>query len=230
MATRFYFSRTTAPPVEPSNWNFPNLADSTISYAMNTSKSVWALATRTDNTGTTSPIYKGMVRYVSSRQLNNTLISGNVNLALRCREGQAGANATLAMAVKVIASNGADRAILLGYTASDNLTATYEMGVGNLTSRRVWTENEERPIPLNNYTPTQGDYLVVEIGYRAQTTVTRAIVIQIGDNNSTGDLPDADNDENELCGWVEFSANIDWYTPPAVLAQIQGLLRRRRVL
>lgn len=209
MPTLIYLPSSGAPDVTPSTWIFPNQINP-VTYKAATTKAGTALTTKTEATGTTSPTTRAMVRWVIG-PLAAQSISGTVRAVIRCSESNTGANATLAMAIKIIQPNGADRATLLGVTASDSATAPYEMNTV-LDSRRVWTANETEPLSLTTQSASAGDYLVIEMGFRSATTTTRNVSLRLGDA-SASNLAYGDGETNDYNGWVEFSGDLQILTP-----------------
>ena len=205
MATRIYLPSSGAAPVTPSTWNHPNTVTTTYTYAGVLQKISSAFASRTSATGIESPIYKGVLRYVIG-PLSAAQISGTVKLVQRVSESAIGANANLSIAVKIIQPNGSDRSVLLAYTSSDLASAPYEMTT-TLSVKYAYSALEVYPIGLTSQTPTLGDYLVIEIGFRSATTTTRAIVHRIGDAVAN-DCPETVGGVNDYCPWVEFSNGV----------------------
>lgn len=205
MATKIYLPSSGSPAVTPSTWLFANQVNP-LTFAGVTAKISSALTTKLEATGTTSPITKAMLRYVWGPIAGQT-ISGTVRMVMRALESNAGANANLAMAVKIIKPDGTDRATLLVVTSSDSATSPYEMTV-TLSTKRVWTATETEPLTLTSQTATVGDYLVIEIGFRSATTTTRNISLRYGDAAGS-DCPYSDDDVNDYNGWVEFSQTIN---------------------
>lgn len=201
MPTKIYLPSTGAPPVTPSTWNFPNIVNP-LTFAGVTTKIPSALTSKTEATGTTSPIFRAMLRYVIG-PLSGQTIAGTISLVMRDQESNAGANATLAIAVKIIKPDGTDRAVLLAYTASDSATSPYEMTT-SLVSGRAYNVSEVYPIPLTSQAATSGDYLVIEIGFRSATTVSRNITLRYGDA-SANDLTDGTGESNDYNPWAIFS-------------------------
>lgn len=209
-ATKIYLPSSGAAPVTPSTWNHANQAATTYTLPGVLAKGTTALTSRTTATGTTSPYTRAVMRYVIG-PLAATEIAGTVNAVMRCSESTTGANATMSIAVKIITPGGADRAVLLAATASDLLSGVQEFST-SLYGRRAWNVSEVRPIPLTAQTPTAGDYLVIELGFRSATTTTRDVVMRHGDN-AANDMVDEDGSNlNDYAPWVEFSANIGWPT------------------
>jgi hypothetical protein len=144
------------------------------------------------------------MRYVIG-PLDAVTISGTVNLVMRCSEANGNANATMSLAVKIIQPGGADRSVLLAAGASDSASSPYEYTT-SLSTRRAFDVNEARPINLTSQTPTLGDYLVIEIGFRSATGTTYNVVQAHGDPIGTADCPDSDGDTNAYIPWAEFSS------------------------
>ena len=217
MATRFYLPSSGAAAVTPSTWNHTNQAGTTYTLAGVRVKGATSLTSRTTASGITSPFTRAVMRYVIG-PLNPVQISGTINIVMRCSEANVGANATLSTAVKLIKPDGTDRSVLLNAIASDLADSVQEF-TATLGTRRAYDASEARPITLATQTPTAGDYLVIEIGFRSATTTTRNVVIQHGDN-AASDCPDAEADTGANAPWAEFSGNVSLYTPitPTVVA------------
>ena len=161
MATKIYLPSSGSAAVTPSTWIFTNQINP-LTFAGVITPISSAMTTKLEATGTTSPITRAMLRYVIG-PLAAQSISGTVRMVMSAMESNAGANATLAMAAKIIQSGGADRATLLAVTASDSTASPYEF-VTSLYSRRAWTVSETEPLSLTTQSATAGDYLVIEIG------------------------------------------------------------------
>jgi len=233
MATRIYLPSSGAPAVTPSTWNHANQAGTTYTIGAVRTKGSTAMTSRTTASGTTSPYTRAVMRYVIG-PIYAVQISGTVNAVLMASEAATGANATMSIAVKIITPAGADRAVLLAATASDSATATYEFTT-TLSSRRAYDVTEQRPIPLTAQTPTDGDYLVIEIGFRSATTTTRNVVLRHGDN-SASDLADGQGATDDYAAWVEFSSDIAFAKPIAIsdagtgADAIASILRRANII
>jgi hypothetical protein len=210
MASRIYLPSSGSAPVTPSSWNHANQAGTTYTLPGQLSKGSTALTSRTTATGTTNPYTRAVMRYVIG-PLRAAEISGTVNAVLRCSESNGSANATMSLAVKIITAAGADRAVLLAATASDSAASPREFTT-TLGSRRAFDASETRPIALSAQTPQDGDYLVIEIGFRSATGTTYNVVLQHGDAPTT-DLDDTDGDTGADAPWVEFSQDLPWVLP-----------------
>lgn len=204
MATRVYLPSSGAPAVTPATWLFTNQINP-LTLPGVLVKGSTAMTTRAQATGTTSPTTRAMLRYVVGPLADQT-ISGTVKAQIRAQESSTGANATLAIAVKIVQPNGVDRATLLGVTASDSATSPYEF-LTALTNRRVYTSGEAQPINLSGADAQPGDYLVIEIGFRSATTTSRTISLRIGDA-AVADLPDDTTSTLDDAPYVEFSGDI----------------------
>ena len=207
MATKIYLPSSGAAAVTPSTWNHAYQASTTYTIKGVLSKSSTAHTTRRTATGTTNPYTQAVMRYVIG-PLSAVQISGTVNLVMQAYESNAGANATFSIAVKIIQPDGSDRSVLLAATASDLAGGVQEFTT-TLGSRRAYDVSENRPITLTAQTPTSGDYLVIEIGFRSATGTTRNVDLRHGDTGAN-DLSDAEADTNDYCPWVDFSGTISW--------------------
>jgi hypothetical protein len=154
-------------------------------------------------------------------------IAGNVHGQMLASENNSGANATLAMAVKIIQPGGADRAVLLAAVGSDNAASPQELVLTTLTNRKFYNAAEAEPIPLTSQAATQGDYLVIEIGFRSATTTTRNISLRYGDAGAN-DLQEGTTETDDYAPWVEFSQDLTWYTPPGAPRHMDFYNRMRR--
>jgi len=210
MAERIYCPSSGSAPVAPSTWNHANQAGTTYTLPGIRShlRSKTALTSRTTATGTTNPFTRAVFRYVFG-PLAAIQITGTINQCMRCSESNAAANATTSIAVKLIQPGGADRSVLLAATASDLGGGAQEYTV-TLGTRRASDVNEARPISLTSQTPTAGDYLVVEIGFRSATGTTYNVVQVHGDPDFTVDCPDSDGNTSAFIPWIEFSNKIPW--------------------
>jgi hypothetical protein len=206
MATRLYLPSSGSAPVTPSTWNFANQINPLTFAAVKTRISS-AMTTKSEATGTTNPTARAMFRWVIGPLAAQT-ISGTVKGQFRCAQNNNGANATLALAIKIIQPNGTDRAVLLAQTASDDTSAAPpEMVLTTLTNRRFQNAAESFAPALTSQSATAGDYLVIEVGFRSATGTTRNISISYGDDNES-DLGENSTDTTAFNPWIEFSGNI----------------------
>jgi hypothetical protein len=177
-----------------------------------------SLTSRTTAGGTTNNgVTRGLFRVVFG-PLANVAWGGTINISTRCSESNALANATMSAAMKLIQPGGADRATMLAVTASDSATSPYEFTT-TLGTRRFFNVSEARPVTLTSQTPTDGDYAVVEVGFRYGSTTSYNVVMVHGDPAGTADAADADGTTTAGLMWIEFSQNVPWKeTPSGLLA------------
>jgi hypothetical protein len=103
-------------------------------------------------------------------------ISGTLSGKISCYQINSTDNVTLAVAAKVIKPDGTDRGQLLQPVAPDDLT--YEMVAGSDTAadfRELRDASENLNITLSSLVVSDGDYLVVEIGFLQQSTSTATV-------------------------------------------------------
>lgn len=219
MATKIYLPSTGSPDVTPSTWNHANQAASTYTLKGVLAKISSAFSARRTATGTTSPYTRAVMRYIIG-PLSAQTIAGTINVVMRCYESNAGANATMSCAVKIIQPNGSDRAVLLAATASDAAGGAQEFTT-TLSTRRAYDVSENRPITLTSQDAQSGDYLVIELGFRSATTTTRNVDMEQGDNSGS-DCVDTDGDTNQYCPWASFSQTLSWLQTLVVQEVMHG--------
>lgn len=141
-------------------------------------------------------------------------ISGTVKGQFRCGENNGGNSSTLSVAIKIIQPGGADRATLLAASASDLSTTvppeflTSTDPSTGAANRSFNNASEQASITLTAQTPTAGDYLVIEVGWRsANTNSGRTNYIRYGDAVAN-DNPENQTDTNDYCPWIEFSQTL----------------------
>lgn len=205
MATRVYFRSEGTPDVTPSTWIFASQINPVSFPATLVKNSASTMTSKTEATGTTSPIAKAMGRAIIG-PLNAQTLTGTVKGQMRGSESNAGANATLALAIKFIKPDGTDRGVLLAQTASDAATVGHELTTA-LTNAKFEDAAESAAISLTSRAASDGDYLVIEWGFRSATTTTRNIVLSYG-NDSATDLPEDTSTTAANNPWVEFSQTI----------------------
>ena len=207
MATRIYLRSEGSVGVTPSTWNFANQISPVTfpgTLKLNTGS---AMTSKVGATGTTNPTARAQGRVVIG-PLKAGTISGTVKGQMRGSENNTGANATPAIAVKIIQPNGTDRAVLLAQTASDSATAGNEF-VTTLTNATFKNAAEGASISLTSQNASLGDYLVIEWGFRSATATTRNITQSYGNDNAS-DLPENTSTTTANNPWFEFSATIDF--------------------
>lgn len=213
MATRIYLPSSGSAPVTPSTWNFGAQINPLTFEGVKT-KIASAMTSKLEATGTTNPTARAMLRYVIGPLADQT-ISGSAKGQMRGLESNAGANASLAIAIKIIQPGGADRAVLLAQTAGDSAASPVELLTAGLTNRQFNTAAESTTLTLTSQSATAGDYLVIEIGFRSATGTSRNITLSYGDDHAD-DLPEDTSTTAANNPWVEFSGNIAFlkvYTP-----------------
>ncbi len=222
MPTRIYFLSSGEAAVTPSTWAFSAQIAAPDTFAGVTTPIASAMTSRTGATGTTSPIHRAMGRHVIG-PLQAQTISGTVKGQMRGSENNAGANGTLAIAIKIITPAGADRGVLLAATASTG-TATPPEFSTSLINRRMQNAAASFAPGLTSQSATAGDYLVIEWGFRAATTTSRNIVLVLGDD-SVSDLGENETATAADNPWIEFSGDLLFEAPTGSL-----LARHRRMM
>lgn len=207
MARRLYCLSSGSAAVTPADWEFANQINPLTLPGTLVKNTGSAMTTKTEATGTTNPTLRAMFRWVFG-PLKAQTISGTVKGNMRGSESNAGANATPALAIKIIKPDGTDRAILLAPVASDSATSGHEYTT-SLTNMTFQDAAESASISLTSGNASEGDYLVIEVGFRSATSTSRNISQSYG-NDSATDLPEDTSTTAANNPWVEFSANISF--------------------
>ena len=211
MATRLYFPSSGTALVTPATWNFANQINPLTFKGGTYQNDGSAATTKVEATGTTSPTTRAMLRYVYGPLAAQT-IAGTIKAQMLAAESATGANANIGIAIKIIKPDGTDRAVLLAQTSSTNNAATPPELAATLTNRRFLDASDNAAIALTSQSSLDGDYLVVEIGFRSATTTTRNISLSYGNAIST-DLPEDDTTTAVDNPWIEFSQTLQMFQP-----------------
>jgi hypothetical protein len=135
-------------------------------------------------------------------------ISGNIKGQFLCVETAAGDNYTLAVAIKVIQADGTDRGVLLGVSASDDTSATPPEFATTAVNRRVRDSSENTSLSLSSLAVSDGDRIVIEVGFRQSSAATNNATIYRGYSQSQVDQGENDTDNTSQNPWVEFDSDI----------------------
>lgn len=215
MATRFYFQSTGTPSISPATSGWNSNSANFVRRTCKTSKQNTALTTSgIIQTTATSPELRCAVQFISDA-LDAQTISGTLIGVMRAAENNTAHNGTIAIAVALVDSTGGNRRNLLTVQASDNTAATPPEFSTSLSTRRFQNSAEATSLTLTSQSSNQGDRLVIEIGVRDATTSTStSATLNWGDPSATNDHAHSDGVTTALVPWVEFSANLVFYTPP----------------
>src|ERR1043166_2545424 len=206
MATRIYTKVSGTVGVTPSTWNFAAQINPVTVPGTTTKNDGSAMTSKTETISTTSPHNDAFGRTIYG-PLETQTISGTIKGQMRGSESNAGANATLGLAVKLVQPGGTDRSVLLAQTASDSATAGHELTTV-LTNMSFQDAAESASLSLTSQNATRGDYLVIEWGIRtANTTTARTVTLSYGNDNAT-DLPEDTSTTTANNPWWELSATL----------------------
>lgn len=213
MGTRFYVETiATAPLVTPSSWSAGwNKTSGAVDRRLTPVRHSGNSTTITNAASGTAGHFTAIVRYVYGPLPAQTL-SGTIKGQFRCQEQSDVDNFALAVAAKIIQSDGTDRGVLVGVSASDLVNSTPpEMAVAGvgLTNRKLNDSAESAAITLSSVAITAGDYLVLEIGaiQAGSSTSVNGIDLGVTDNSAT-DLAEDDTTTTADNCWVEFSQTL----------------------
>jgi hypothetical protein len=150
--------------------------------------------------------FTGMRRYISPPLAAQT-IAGTIKGQMFGSEASATDNYRMAISVRLLQPDGTERSVLLAPTASD-LNATPPELATTSTNRSFLDASESASISLTSQAVTEGDRLVVEVGFsQLSTSVANAAFFFIGANNLS-DAAENQTDTTAAATWVEFSQDI----------------------
>lgn len=217
MGTRFYFNQDAAAPVTPSSWSAgwnKTTGQDTITTPRSLSLGkIPSSFTGNGNTGTgVSGQFVAVTRFVSLGLTQAQTIGGTVKGQIACRETNATDNYNLAVAIKIVKSDGTDRGVLLAVSASDDVaTQPPEMrnlGGGEQENRKLRDSAESTTITLVDVAAERGDFIVVEVGFRQDSTSTAAGVVSACSLSTVSDYPEDDTTTTSQTTWIEFNSYI----------------------
>lgn len=140
-------------------------------------------------------------------------ITGTVKGQFGCREANAASDADGQVVIRVIAPNGSTvRGTLLASDTSA-LASEFAVSTGAQTNNKF---PKSGAATLSSVTAQDGDYIVVEVGFRNHGTNTGACRVGIpGGDQSNGDLPEdtTTTPVSNYRAWVEFSQTITLSNP-----------------
>src|SRR4030095_12797656 len=158
MPPRVYTNSSGTVGVTPSTWEFTAQINPVTVPGTLTQNTGSVMTDKVESTGTTSPTFRAMGRTILGPLAAQT-ISGTVAGNMRALEGSTGANATLALAIKIVQPNGTKRGVLLAQPASDAPSSPFEISATSLRTRQFFDAAESASITLTSQAATAGDYL-----------------------------------------------------------------------
>ena len=211
MATRLYLPYNVTAPISPvvaADWDkttstrykASHLKLGTAAYEVSNYESI-----------VTTPYDTAVVQFVAG-PLQAQTIDGTVKGQILARESDAAADFCRAMVVRVVTPLGVTRGTLLSHFP-DPIDSEFSPTV---------PQNREFPpaaTALAAVDALEGDYLVIEYGFRAFNASTTSYYgyLTIGSIWGT-DLPEDETEENLLNPWIEFSDDILWRPAPDAYA------------
>ncbi len=148
-------------------------------------------------------------QFVSDPIVGAQTISGTLKGQLRIHESDIAANYLPQIMVSVVSNNGLTvRGTPFG---GDTRTTNVDEMATVSTNGKIPAAGIS-PVTLTSVSALDGDRLVVEIGCRANNTVTTDYTVRarFGCGTATADLAEGGVETTDLNPWVEFSANINF--------------------
>jgi hypothetical protein len=209
---RLYFDSAAAAEITPSSWcaqwDLPADKSGLPTRKLNDVRGSSALSWRTfvDNSATNNQD-SALARFV--RKLGTGYIQGGFNAVLQCAESNSSANDFSQISLKIIQPSGADRAVLF---AGQTNTGTSGSEFPASTTSPYQASAANRYFPKATLSRAmaaawsyEGDFLVVEIGFRQNSTATTYTTNMYIGEPTTTDLTDLNETETtDNTPWIEF--------------------------
>lgn len=143
-----------------------------------------------------------LTRFITKPLLNNVSFttSDTVSWVLAVKESNTSANMYYKVHITVVKPDGTIRGTLLSNNVGSTEWTTTSVGRGEGTKT------------LSAVSALAGDWLLVEVGYRAANTSTTSYTgtLNYGADSTTTDLTQGTTYTSGLAGWIEFSNNFDF--------------------
>jgi hypothetical protein len=210
-ATRFYLPSTGAAAVAPANDSWNMTSGAAAARAAVRTKIASAMETITsDNDGTVN--HTILLRQYVSEPLGAQTISGNIKGQIRAKTSAGSDTHNLSISIRACSNDGATiRSPALLAIKSETTT----MSKTALTNRK-FEDGSTTPIALTSLTISEGDRLVIEIGYKnGQTITTRNGGVSCGDD-SASDLAQDETTTTADNPWIEFDSTLQPDTRVAI--------------
>lgn len=210
MATRFYMGQTAVPDISPAfdaGWEQTGSATRRTLFPKNFLKATeGAAAVDIANVITTTQDYLH-AQYISGA-IPAQVLAGTISLAIKCREANAGVNATLAVVLRVLSSDGG--------TVRGTLFSNFSQG----TEFPLTASEAVRIVNAQAITQTitqPGDRLCLELGWNVNApSVASTAGMRRGFAAGSADFPLTEGDTSAANPWLELSQNL-YNTPVKVL-------------
>lgn len=207
MATRFYLPSSGAADVSPaysSEWDNTGSA-SRLQLSRLRSGSAMADAAITDATATANRDV--LIRQYVSAPLSAQTISGTVKGYIRAIESSASDNLRAQVVIRVVSNDGSS---VVGTLYAGDLTT----GTSDPTSEFDSATMRNREYPrggaqaISSLAVSDGDRLVIEIGWRKHVAASVSGTLRIGDADTSLDLAEDESSSSDYNPWIEFSGNL----------------------
>ncbi len=228
MATRIYFPSTGAAEVAPANATWDKVTGAASALKAVRTRISSAMATVT-NVKDATTLHTTLIRQYVTEPMAAQTITGTVSGFIRCIESNAAFSAGVSLSVRACSQDGATirSPVMLAISNSDLISGSpgaQEMAT-SLSSRSFMDVSENTAISLTSCTLSDGDRLVIEIGFQsADTSTTRTGGISCGDDSATDISASGSATANNP--WVEFSQTLDFNrTRPLTSSGLTGSLQ-----
>jgi hypothetical protein len=207
MATKLYLAPV-ASALEPAAWHSSwNKEGQATAYSLGIIGGTSQTPTITGNGS--AGHYVGLCQFVSQPLMAQT-ISGTIKGQVSIRETATSDDYVAAVAVRIIQSDGTQRGVALAPTSPSGLSN--ELAT-TLTNRSLRDSGGGATISLSSVTASEGDRIVVEIGYRQDSAATAQGQMAVAGATATVEMPENDTDTATKYTWVQFSQDLVFADP-----------------
>lgn len=202
-ARRFYIDGAAAGAISPAYEAVWNTSASAVRRQGKDVKGASAKADVTIAEAVTTNNYDVACVQVVIGPLGTGVLHGGWRAQVRCAESSANLNAIVQYTVKVCRPDATVRAV--AYAGHANTANTNEFGT-TAANRRFPRLNLTRALTSTAY--CEGDYLVVELGYRANNTSGTSMSGTLRIGESATDFAENDTTTTDNCPWIEFTEGV----------------------
>jgi hypothetical protein len=225
LATKLYLSGA-SPPLTPADatffstgqaWDIPTVTPPAALKLARTgnwpASTAFTAITSDAETSATNARDVAIRRFVSDPLVGAQTITGTLKGQAQMMESAGGMNALPTIQAKVISNDGSTLVGTL-YGGDSRTTTVDELNL-SLTNGRIPASGVS-PVTLSSVSASDGNRILIEVGARANNTVTTSFTAQLRVGNTT--TPGGANDLGEgtfetasgLNAWVEFSQNLNF--------------------
>lgn len=224
MATRFYLNNVIPPEHEfdlDAGWEFTgSVTTNGHRRRMWPWRNAFQLSSSTQGEVGTTNAQDGVLAQFVSAPLAAQTITGTLAGVFFARENNAGANMISQFTARVVAPDGTVRGTLVPLDSTTTLSNEWNASASAFRSARFPSGSSGTTV--TSVTAQDGDFIVIEVGWRALNTSSTAFngTILYGGGFHGTDAPqnDTTTTNTQQYPWIEFSQNLTFLNTPAMVS------------